>query len=67
MIDNINGDEYIIACLVCGKRNNLQMFAHRNKDKILVGWIFACSNCQAEIIDAELILKQSHPQEGERK
>jgi hypothetical protein len=33
-------DKYNPTCIITGKRDNLLMYAHRNKNGEMVGWIF---------------------------
>lgn len=36
---------YNIRCWLCGADYRLQMVAHRNKDRQMIGWLFVCQNC----------------------
>lgn len=42
-------DEYNIHCFKCGINENLVMIPHRNKQKEMVGWIFVCGYCFAQV------------------
>jgi len=37
--------KYVIACMVCGETKNLLQYAHRNKNKNIVGWFYSCPRC----------------------
>ena len=43
-------DRYGIACIGCGIEMHLQMIPHRDKENLLVGWVFACEKCRPNII-----------------
>jgi hypothetical protein len=61
---NIEREEPIdfrAACWNRGSRNDLQMFAHRNKKKQMVGWIFVCSKCAPGVRDRDLIVEFAQP------
>ena len=34
---------YNCQCFICGIAVDLKMFAHRNTDNSLVGWVFVCA------------------------
>jgi len=50
------GREYVVRCVGCGQSSDLEMFAHRNRDRELVGWMFVCMGCREDwrgkVIDA---------------
>jgi len=36
---------YTIRCFKCSSDHELQMVAHRNDQRQMVGWIFICKGC----------------------
>lgn len=44
---------FIVSCYLCQADVSLQMVPHR-KDGVLVGWIFACSECAPKLYGSEL-------------
>ena len=43
-------NEYLVSCIICGTKENLEMIAHRNNDKdYIVGWFFICPACLPKI------------------
>jgi len=67
MIGNKSGIDYITACYGCGATADLQMFAHRNEDELIVGQIFVCKQCRSKVVDRTLTLKESSMTNNERK
>lgn len=54
--------KYEVSCILCGAIEHLCMTAHRNKDGKMVGWVFACSECQPKVADKFLhLLSYSRP------
>lgn len=49
--------DFRAACWICGTRNNLEMFAHRNETGQMVGWLFVCVKCAAQTADRDLIVE----------
>ena len=43
----------------CGCRNELQMFAHRNDEHYIVGWLFVCISCATKVEGKVMNLKIS--------
>jgi len=48
--------DYDISCIKCGIRKNLKMYAHRNTENQMVGWVFVCPKCEDDLQDKQLIL-----------
>jgi hypothetical protein len=49
--------DFRAACWVCGSNKNLEMFAHRNEKRKMVGWLFACTKCAAHTADRDVIVE----------
>lgn len=52
----IDQDSTILCCILCRTNSNLCMVPHRNKDGIMVGWLFACNHCQPAVADKIIVL-----------
>lgn len=45
-INNINKmTNYSLRCINCGCKSEINLIAHRNKEKYICGFIAVCSNC----------------------
>lgn len=53
-MDDLEKDQ--LSCLVCGSTKKLNMYAHRNKVKI-VGFILVCENCFEIVAGREIIVE----------
>ena len=53
--------DYNICCIQCWSKENLQMYAHRNEQGKMVGWIFVCNNCvdqfNSKDVEIEVVFK----------
>lgn len=45
-LGNRNEDDFTINCIVCGSDAELNLTAFRNSLGKVVGWVFACKECQ---------------------
>ena len=45
MIGNRNTDDFKLACIGCGVRENLMHVAHRDRVNFIVGYLFLCGKC----------------------
>ncbi len=57
------------ACWTCGTRSDLEMFAHRNDDGFIVGWLFVCAQCVSQTADRDVVIEivKQVQVEGEQK
>jgi len=53
MMDSVKHD---CTCIICGKKENIQMIAHRNEKGEMVGWIFVCSLHIAGVADKYIVV-----------
>ena len=44
-VENINLDDFILACISCGTKESITQIAHRNDVGKVVGYIFVCKDC----------------------
>ena len=49
--------DFRVACWVCGSPANLEMYAHRNQDGQVVGWLFACAKCAPQVADKDMVIE----------
>ena len=48
-LGNRNKDDFTINCIVCGSDAELSLTASRNTLGKVVGWVFACNDCQPDL------------------
>ena len=44
------------ACWWCGSMNGLEMFAHRNAQGAIVGWLFLCGKHAHLVADKDIVI-----------
>ena len=54
-------NKYETACFVCGRDFSLQMFAHRNPQGGVVGWLFVCVGDEYKVRGADFKMSVSQP------
>lgn len=42
---NLNQDNFVMACILCGASKDVMQVAHRNQVTKIVGFIYSCPNC----------------------
>jgi len=42
---DMKNKKYVIACMGCGETKGLVQYAHRNKNKNIVGFLYSCEKC----------------------
>lgn len=45
LINNLNTDDFALACVGCGSQTILSMYAHRNQYNTVTGFVIVCGMC----------------------
>ena len=46
---NLNTDDSVLKCILCGGDIDLSLTAHRNSLHKVIGFVVACKDCQPEL------------------
>lgn len=56
MLGNLNLEKDQLSCLVCGATDKLNLYAHRNKVKI-VGFVLICEGCLPMVAGRDIVIE----------
>lgn len=48
-VKKINVEDYRAVCVLCGNHKDISLWPHRNENGSIVGFVFGCENCKADI------------------
>ena len=55
---NLNTDDFTLQCILCGGDTNLSLTAHRNSLRKVIGFVVACKDCQSELSQYGITIKE---------
>ena len=60
-MENFNKDQFNATCALTGKKDNLKMYAHRNKNGDMIGFLFIHGDINPADVGARIVIDDMRP------
>lgn len=60
-MENLNKDQFNTTCALTGRKDNLKMYAHRNANGNMIGWLFLHEDIRPSDVGLKIVIDDMRP------